>query len=183
MPFWGIHDYRPQWSKQAGELREHLRAIRADFTGRPIHAVWTLWDVENDEWFNDAPVIVDVGGSRLEICATKLDEMSVSVNTIDIAKPVFWCSDEDDGEPAMRWTDRIHSCLTGVASQRIESFCIMEYRIDSGLQDMLGLNWVVAGIGLELEDGYFEVSNGLDCNAMTRSRASGEDNCYFEVRD
>ena len=110
-----------------------------------------MWDGETDEWFNDAPVIVDVGGRRLEVCATKLDEMSVSVNTIDISRPVFWCGDEDDGEPTMRWTDRIHSCLAGMASKRIESFCIMEYQIHPGLQDMLGLGWVVAGIGLELE--------------------------------
>ncbi len=183
MPCWGIHDYRPRWLTQAGELRDRLRAIRPDFVGRPIRAVWTLWDDADDEWFDDAPVIVDVGGHRLEICATKLDQMSVSVNTIDLSQPVFWCGDEDDGEPAMHWTDRIHSCLAGVPSQRIEAFCIMEYRIASGLQDMVGLGWVVAGVGLELEDGYFEVGNGLDCNAMVRSRSSGEDYRYLEVRD
>lgn len=180
-PFWGIPDYQPRWSKTAGDLHDALCAVRADFVGRPIRAVWTLWDDEDDQWFEDAPVVVDAGSHRLEICATKLDEMSVSVNTIDLSLPVYWCGEEGDGEPAMHWTDRMHSCLAGVASQRIEGFCVMEYRIDSGLQDMLGLNWVAAGVGLVLEDGYFEVGNGLDCNVMTRSRSSGEDYRYLEV--
>ena len=129
-------------------------------------------------------MIAECGAGRhLEICLTKLDEISVSVNTIEISRPVFWCGEEEDGAAAMLWTDRIHSCLAGVASQRIEALSIMEYRIDSGLQEMLGLSWVVAGIGLELEDDYFEVSNGLDCNAMARLRSCGEDYRYLEVGD
>ena len=105
------------------------------------------------------------------------------MNTIDITKPVFWCGEGEDGIPAMRWTDRTHSCLAGVPSQRIEAFHIMEYRMAPGLQDMVGSGWVVAGIGLELEDGYFEVSNGLDCNAMSRAHSSGEDYRFHEVKD
>ena len=178
MSTWGIPGFQPRWLTKVEDLRDALRAIQADFVGRPIRAVWTLWD---DEWWNDAPVIIDAGSSRLEVCAHKLDEMSVSVNTIDISKPVFWCGEEEGGDPALRWTDRIHSCLAGIASQRIEGFCIMEYRLFPDLQQMLNLNWVVAGIGLEFENDYFEVSNGLDCNALSRSRTFGEDNRYIEI--
>ena len=48
---------------------ERLRAL----TGRPLTRVWAVWDLHDDEWFADCPVLFDFGGEQVELPVIDLD--------------------------------------------------------------------------------------------------------------
>jgi hypothetical protein len=86
----GIAGYEPLWLNGSGEIRRrHGRRLRA-LTGRTLRSVWMVWDRQRDEWFGDCPVLFDFDGEQVEITYWKLDELSLTWNTIDPSRPVRW---------------------------------------------------------------------------------------------
>jgi len=49
-----------------------------------------VWDLQDDEWFCDCPVLFDFDGEQVEINHQKFDDLSVTWNTIDTRRPVQW---------------------------------------------------------------------------------------------
>ncbi|WP_329389281.1 hypothetical protein OG625_35760 [Streptomyces sp. NBC_01351] len=86
----GIAGYQPVWLNHCSDLvREHGPRLRG-LEGRTLTSVWTVWDLEGDEWFCDCPVVFDFEGEQVEINHNKFDDLSVTWNTIETARPVRW---------------------------------------------------------------------------------------------
>ncbi|MFE6306401.1 hypothetical protein [Nocardiopsis sp. NPDC057823] len=85
----GIGGYRPRWvvgAAAVGAYGDRLRAL----AGRRLTRTWLVWDVEGDEWFADCPVLLDFEGEQVEVDHARLDDLSITWNTVDPAAPVRW---------------------------------------------------------------------------------------------
>ena len=91
----GIDGYRPDWLTGYDALQaahgERLRGL----VGRPLTRTWVVWELGADEWFADGPVLLDFDGEQLEVNHQKFDELSLTWNTIDPAKPPRWPAGDD----------------------------------------------------------------------------------------
>ncbi|MGI5347075.1 hypothetical protein ACQEU8_02640 [Streptomyces sp. CA-250714] len=86
----GIEGYQPSWTSGPAEvLRQHGQRLRG-LAGRTLTNVWLVWDLGDDEWFCDCPVLFDFDGEQVEINHQKFDQLSVTWNTIDPGSPVRW---------------------------------------------------------------------------------------------
>ncbi|MFK0214509.1 MULTISPECIES: hypothetical protein [unclassified Streptomyces] len=86
----GIAGYRPAWLSGPSDLaRVHGDRLRA-LAGRTLTGVWAVWDLGDDEWFCDCPVLFDFEGEQVEINHQKLGDLSLTWNTIDPTRPVRW---------------------------------------------------------------------------------------------
>ncbi|MFF9193662.1 hypothetical protein ACF09L_00510 [Streptomyces sp. NPDC014779] len=150
----GIEGYRPVWQDRRRDVaRAHGDRLRA-LAGRTLTRVWMVWDLGEDEWFCDCPVLFEFDGEQIEVNHQKLGDLSLTWNTIDPGRPVRWPGFD------------------------------LQWRADPlpGLQPLLGLplqradllewagNDVAHGnveIGFAFEAGYVRVFNALDENGLS----------------
>ncbi|MFF7205492.1 hypothetical protein [Streptomyces sp. NPDC008141] len=86
----GIVGYQPAWlNRRRDVVREHGPRLRG-LGGRILTGVWMVWDLQDDEWFCDCPVLFDFDGEQVEINHQKCDDLSLTWNTIDTRRPVRW---------------------------------------------------------------------------------------------
>ncbi|MEU7295713.1 hypothetical protein AB0A76_21250 [Streptomyces exfoliatus] len=86
----GIAGYQPAWSDgRSHVVQEHGHRLRG-LTGRTLTRVWMVWDLRNDEWFCDCPVLFDFDGQQVEIHHHKLGDLSLTWNMIDPTHPIRW---------------------------------------------------------------------------------------------
>ncbi|MFD7447248.1 hypothetical protein [Streptomyces sp. NPDC059909] len=86
----GIAGYQPVWLNRSSDVvREHGHRLRG-LAGRTLTSVWMVWDLQDDEWFCDCPVLFDFDGEQVEINHQKFDDLSLTWNTIDTRRPVQW---------------------------------------------------------------------------------------------
>ncbi|MGW0928938.1 hypothetical protein [Streptomyces sp. NPDC002644] len=97
-----------------------------DLVGRTLTAVRLVRDVEDGSWFSDCPVVLDFDGERLESNHAKLDDLSVTWNTVDVRYPVRW------PEFRLEWSTDVlpeTRALHGLTVSRVE---LLEWRTPAG---------------------------------------------------
>ena len=169
MGVWGIDNYQPRWCNSLPELSSLL--VQTPLVGLQITSIWSLWDGREDEWFDDAPIVICTPENQVEFCATKLDEFSFSLDSVDLSVPVYWCEGENpDGEP-FHWVQQQNVEFNDLVRKVILGVEIIEYgSIEPDVQTFLGVDaWVLSGIALQFEDDRLEIINGLDRNVLSRS--------------
>lgn len=177
---WGIKYYQPQWIKSGKELSELL--AETPLIGCQVQALWSLWDEEFDEWFNDAPVVICTKENQFEFCANKLDEFSFSLDSIDLDIPVYWCGDEDPDTKSFRWVQQKNSEFRDLVGKLITKIEIVESCIEKDMQTFLGLeSQILSGIALQFQDERLELLNGLDCNLLSRSQTTDGSLRYIQI--
>ncbi|MET0132811.1 MAG: hypothetical protein ABW215_04375 [Kibdelosporangium sp.] len=130
----GVPGYRPQWLNGLRTVTaahgDRLHAL----AGRPLTHLWLVWDLGDDTWFADCPVLVDFGGAQIEINNQKFDDLSITWNTVDPGRPMAWPRSEDPydferraergqpgpGQPEPEWQDRTPPELRGQPLQAAE---------------------------------------------------------------
>lgn len=173
MTEWGIKSYQPQWRDSATELLDLIAQI--PLIGSQVQALWSLWNEEDDEWFNDAPVVICTQERQLEFCANKLNEFSFSLGSIDLNIPVYWCGDEDPDTKPFRWVQQKNPEFRALAGKLITGIEIVESRVEKDMQTFLDLDlWILSGIVLQFQNERLEILNGLDCNILSRSQKRDE---------
>ncbi|WP_411138081.1 hypothetical protein [Streptomyces sp. C10] len=79
----GVAGYQPIWTYGLSDVvREHGHRLRG-LSGRTLTRVWVVWDLQDDEWFCDCPVLFDFDGEQVEINHHKFDDLSLTWKTID----------------------------------------------------------------------------------------------------
>ena len=164
---WGINNYRPHWTNSTEDLVRSMQQISP--ASMQIRSIWSLWDEEEDEWFKDAPIVICTQEQQLEFCAMQLDLFSCSIDTIDLTLPVYWCGDADpDGLP-LKWVSQRNVEFDNLVGQNIVEIVIIESGIDVDFQSALTLGGgILSGIALKFDRDRLEITNGLDCNLLSR---------------
>ncbi|WDZ84484.1 hypothetical protein [Micromonospora cathayae] len=86
----GIPGYRARGLTGRTALAGTHGARLAGLTGRPLTRVWLAWDLTDDSWWSDCPVLLDFAGEQVEVNHWKCDEVAVSWNTVDPSRGVRW---------------------------------------------------------------------------------------------
>ncbi|MCK8680257.1 hypothetical protein [Streptomyces lichenis] len=86
----GIEGFQPEWREGVRDLRHGHGHRLGALVGRPLTRTWLVWDLEEDRWFADCPVLLDFDGQRVELVHNTFDDLSVTWSTIDPRRPVRW---------------------------------------------------------------------------------------------
>ena len=116
---------------------------------------WLVWDVQDNEWFSDCPVLLDFTGEQVEINHQKFDDLSITWNTVDRHQPVLW-PDFD-----LQWRQDMRPELHALHGQ--------------ALQDVELLEW----IGSDIAPGTVAVSFCFPHSQLTIANALDENGLAF----
>jgi hypothetical protein len=158
----GISGFEPTFLVGLDVVREEHKSRLAGLGGRCLSKYALVRCADDGEWFADCPVVLDFDGVRVEICHWKLDELSISWNTIDVAAaisgwkgtgltPVWSCAD-------LR--------LEPFVGQELREVALLEWR-PSGLDLAAG----TVAVEFAFDAGRFHVANGLDENRIDVGQA------------
>ncbi|MFD5989838.1 hypothetical protein [Streptomyces cyaneofuscatus] len=149
-----IDTYAPEWLHgRAGITAAHGDRLRA-LAGRTLTRAWVLWDVEDDTWFADAPVLLDFGGEQVEIQHHKFDDIAIGGNSLASHGPARWPGFD------LCWRADAMPGLTSLHGQALESVELLEWRGADLAQGMVALGFV-------FPHGRVTVFNALDENSLS----------------
>ncbi|MER7169801.1 hypothetical protein [Streptomyces mesophilus] len=151
--YYGIENYEPAAQNGLSSISATHGTRLAALTGRTLTRAWLLWDVEDDEWFADAPVLLDFEGEQLEIQHLKFDDLSLTWNAVTVGGPFVWA------EFDLRWRDDAVPELTALRGRRLEEIELLEWR---GRDAALGM----VAVGFVFAHGRVTVHNALDENGL-----------------
>ncbi|UOX85591.1 hypothetical protein MUY14_27860 [Amycolatopsis sp. FBCC-B4732] len=159
MTFFGIEGYEPRWLSGRGAITAAHGARLAALAGRRLSHAWLAWDLDDDSWFADCPVLLDFSGEQVELCHWKFDELSITWNTIRPAATPTWT---DGGEPPFRlaWRDDARAGPAGLRGRDLASVELLAWAGADLAHGMVAPRFVFAG------GDSVAVSNGLDENAL-----------------
>lgn len=157
----GIPGWAPRWGP-AGEQLTELRSILVGLRGRRIVDSRVVWDLEDNSWFADLPVVLLLDDHRqLEISWQKFDDLSISWDSLDLeAAPIGWA------DQPLAWQSQGHDALRSVNGRVITSTALTELLFTTGQTGTPG-GWLVGGLLLETDGGSLHIFNALDENGLS----------------
>ncbi|MGG0179151.1 hypothetical protein [Gottfriedia acidiceleris] len=147
----GIKNYNPKFYTELTHIIIDYKKKLDKIKGKKIEGIWIAWNQEDDEWFNDLPVVIKFEDCQLELCANKTDEFAVSFDEINMSDEIEYFGTDI----VLKWENNKLSEFKKCINKRIDSIEIIEWRN------------CLFGIGLSLEEGYLTVFNGLDENKIS----------------
>ncbi len=159
--YYGIEDYEPAPQAGLSEIRAAHGPRLARLTGRTLSRAWLLWDVEEDDWFADAPVVLDFEGEQLEIQHLKFDDLSLTWNVITVGDPFVW------SDFSLRWRDDAVAGLAALQGRRLDGVELLEYQ---GRDAAFGM----VAVGFVFGNERVTVENALDENGLAFGPPEGE---------
>lgn len=161
MSYFGIQGYEPQWLNGLSAISAAHGARLQALAGHQLRHAWLLWD-QDDEWFADAPVLLDFGHEQVEINHKKFDDLSITWNTIDPVKQPTWTYGDwhpDNYIFQLAWRHDARAELASLQGQHVQTVELLEH----GGGDMA--DGMVA-VSFAFPDGRVTISNGLDENSL-----------------
>lgn len=169
----GMPKYNPTFFKSTQELINNCSKDLTTLIGKIIAEVWIVWDENNNEWFNDCPVVLNIEGQQIELCAFKFDEFAVTFNEIDLSNKLDWYGVKDFD---LEWRKACLQQFKGILNKKITDIGIIErnhrYKVihdetNPKNEGNFISDWELNGIGFYIESEYIAVENGLDENIIT----------------
>ncbi len=156
MSNFGIEGYQPDWltglSAISAAHDDRLQAL----VGRSLTRAWVVWDLDDDAWWADCPVLFDFEGEQVEINHQKFDELSLTWNSADPARPLDW-----PGTPKFRlaWRDDVVPELTARHGETLRTVELSEWTGNDMARGMVSVRFSLTG-------GTVTVHNALDENGF-----------------
>ncbi|MFI9363102.1 hypothetical protein ACIG5E_18910 [Kitasatospora sp. NPDC053057] len=105
----GISGFEPSFLVGIEAVRQAHGSRLAALADRRLTGFAVVRFAEDGEWFADCPVVLDFDGLRVEVCHSKLDELSIGWSTIDTGATIAgwewyerspeWSRDDERLEP------------------------------------------------------------------------------------
>ncbi|MEW9530943.1 hypothetical protein [Microbispora sp. NPDC049125] len=150
----GIPGYRPDWLSG----RKRITAVHgprlARLVGRKLTRTLVVWDLDEDEWFPDCPVLLDFEGEQVEINHWKFDEVSITWNTVDPARALDW------PDFHMAWRDDVPDELAVLVGQPCSAVELLMWRSRDHVEG------TIVSLGFGFPNGQVTIYNALDENGM-----------------
>jgi hypothetical protein len=155
----GIQDYEPDWlSGREAVTAAHGERL-AHLAGRTLQHIWLVWDRRADEWFPDAPVLLDLGDERVSVDHQKFDDLCLTWDTLDPARTI-----EDAGEDwpfDLVWRPEPTPQLAELAGRTLHGVQLLVRA--GGRHDLADQS---VAIGLDLAPDWLTVFNAMDENGL-----------------
>ncbi|SNT47086.1 hypothetical protein [Actinacidiphila glaucinigra] len=153
MSDFGIEGYRPRWvGGREAVVREHGARL-GSLAGRTLTGVWLVWDARDDQWFCDCPVLFDFAGEQVEVNHNKLDELSLTWNSVDPRRPVDWFDFD------LRWRAEPLAGLRALLGRRLTRVDLYEWLVQDVPSGTVDITFV-------FEETRVRVYNALDENGL-----------------
>ncbi|MEO3798356.1 hypothetical protein ABGB14_49880 [Nonomuraea sp. B10E15] len=150
----GIPGYRPEWLTSRSAITAIHGARLGHLVGRRLTRALVVWDVDEDEWFADCPVLLDFEGEQVEIKHRKFDELSITWNTIDPARS------PDRPDFHLAWRDDVPDQLTALVGQPCSAAELLMWRN----RDLV--EGTIVTLGFSFPNGQVTIYNALDENGI-----------------
>ncbi|MFJ7128029.1 hypothetical protein [Streptomyces sp. NPDC098101] len=148
-----IETYAPEWLRgRAAIAARHGDRLRA-LVGRTLVQAWLLWDVADDTWFADGPVLLDFGGEQVEIQHRKFDDLAVGWNSLAPRGSAHWPGFD------LRWRHDAVPALASLQGRVLQDVELLEWRGDDAA-------WGTVAVGFVFPHGRVTVFNALDENGL-----------------
>lgn len=167
MSYFDIQGYEPHWLCGRSDIAAAHAPRLQSLTGHTLRHVWLLWDVEDDEWFADAPVLLDFGHEQAEISHQKFADLSVTWNTVSPARQPAWTC----GLFQLAWRDDARADAAALHGHRLDAVELLEYAGGDAAHGMTAVSFV-------FPEGRLTISNALDENML---EFGGPDPAYRRV--
>ncbi|MFJ6515029.1 hypothetical protein ACIQMO_13280 [Streptomyces sp. NPDC091406] len=149
-----LSTYAPEWlSGRPAITAAHGDRLRS-LVGTTLARAWLLWDLADDTWFADGPVLLDFGGEQVEIHHQKFDDLSVGWNSLSPHGPARWPGFD------LRWRHDAVAALASLQGQVLQEVELLEWQHDDAAQGMVALAFV-------FPHGRVTVFNALDENGLS----------------
>lgn len=141
-----------------------------------------MWDTNRNEWNTDGPIIFRISNKNYEFVSYKLDEFSITINTIDLSIKLDWYGMGD--ELPLVWKKNALTEINQHLGKRIKEVYILTYNfISTTIEDkahpenakriyqtgnmLHGIEFVLPKSGLLDRKNYLSIFNGLDQIGVT----------------
>ncbi|MFF5809157.1 hypothetical protein [Streptomyces sp. NPDC012746] len=153
----GISGFEPSFLVGVEAIRQTHGSGLARLVGRRLTGFALVRFAEDGDWFADCPVVLEFDGVQVEVCHSKLDELSIGWDAIDTAATITgW----EWSELTPRWSDRDER-LEPFVGQVLCEVALLEWR--PAVRDLaagtVAVEFVFAG-------GRLRIVNGLDENRI-----------------
>lgn len=172
----GIKNYKPNYFTNAiAFLNAHKNKLLS-IKGKRIDAYYLQWDLKEDEWNKDGPIILLIDEQQYEFTAFQLDQYSLTINQIDISNPLDWYG--AGTEFPLEWRKNPMEEINKVLGKKIEEIYLLEYSMVADItnnedkkaffQELTAADYFLVGIEFKLAalKNCLHLSNGLDCNEL-----------------
>lgn len=161
----GISGFKPSFLVGIEAVRQSHGSRLARLAGRRLTGFALVRFVEDGDWFADCPVVLDFDGVQVEVCHSKLDELSIGWDSIDTAASIAgW----EWFELTPEWSHRDEH-LERLVGQELGEVALLEWR--PAERDLaagtVAVEFVFAGDRLR-------IVNGLDENRIEAGVARPE---------
>ncbi|MBB2914956.1 hypothetical protein FHS43_006268 [Streptosporangium becharense] len=150
----GIPGYRPEWLSGRSSITAVHGARLGRLVDRRLTRALLVWDLDEDKWFADCPVLLDFEGEQVEINHWKFDELSITWNTIDPVRSPDW------PDFHLAWRDDVPDELTALVGQPCSAVDLLMWR-DRDL-----VEGTIVSLGFGFPNGQVTIYNALDENGM-----------------
>ena len=166
---WGINNWHPRWSQSTEDLQADAESQLRRLIGMKLVRGWLLWDVEADEWWNDAPVVLEFEHSSVEVCVNKMTDLSITCDQIATDQTVEWVGCED---VKLGWRPSASLKIRAVEGKTLDRVHVVEH--PPSLPGILD-GWSLIAVEFDFADGFLGVNNGLDEHLLEDRPLEGND--------
>ncbi|MFF5482038.1 hypothetical protein ACFY5C_32600 [Streptomyces sp. NPDC012935] len=153
----GISGFKPSFLVGIEAVRQAHGSRLARLAGRRLTGFVLVRFVEDGDWFADCPVVLDFDGVQVEVCHSKLDELSIGWDTIDTAASIAgW----DGSELTPQWSHGDEH-LEPFVGQELCEVALLEWR--PAERDLAAGTVAVEFV---FNGGCLRIVNGLDENRI-----------------
>ena len=179
----GIPNYKPNFHTTAKAFKLEFEEVLQQLIGKKIERFWLLWDIKENEWLKDGPVILEIDGSRFEFTVYQLEEFSLTINSFELTEKLDWYG--SGAEMPLCWKENGKSELIKNLNKRIVAINLLTYSfvselVESGKKHETGA--MLTGIEFVLEkekdsdtEHFFSIYNGLDQNEIANIEIQQKD--------
>ncbi|MES2616713.1 MAG: hypothetical protein V4613_02480 [Bacteroidota bacterium] len=177
----GIPNFEPHFFDNTNAFIKANGEQLTTIIGATLDDYWLMWHAEDNEWYNDGPVILKIDGRQFEFTAYKLDEFSLTIDQIDLTKKLDWYGLGD--QIPLVWKNKAHSEINHLVGRKITDIHIITYNfISTVVEDKIKpentgsiheTGYMLHGIEFTFEKNtrfershFLQIFNALDANGI-----------------
>lgn len=160
-----VSGWVPDFLPADAQLARHAACLRS-LVGDQVADAWVVWNLEQDEWFADLPVVLQmIRGPQLEVCWAKFDDLSITWDTIAVTEtPHAWV------EWPLEWRHQALpplATVVGATVRRLAASSILFSTQDMDHPHDVTKVWMTTGLWIGTGAGGVHLFNALDENGVS----------------
>lgn len=164
----GIPSYKPKFHSKGDSFKNEFDKILVELIGKKIDRFWLMWDIKENEWLADGPVVLEIDGNRFEFTAYQLDDFSLTINSFELSEKLDWYG--SGNEMPLEWKENSKTELVKNLNKTIIEINILTYDF---YEKNIESEYILVGLEFVLEkesesdiENFFSIYNGLDQNEL-----------------